>query len=128
MGKIVTAHCKNCNFNNEEMRLGGGRYSYKTYAGFPYMCEKCKDIFVGNYLSGVFGCPSCRSDKISPYNQLKQDNTSFEDEYCGDTMKKYNVFEWRAYDENGISLTSDYYKCPKCCEFTLKFQSVGCWD
>lgn len=127
MGTIVNAHCKNCNFNKEEMRLGGGRYSYKTYAGFPYMCEKCKDIFVGNYLTGVFGCSSCRSDKITPYNELQQNTARLNNEKGHDSIKNYNVFS--SNTENGqIGLTSDYYKCPKCDEFTLKFEFAGCWD
>jgi hypothetical protein len=128
MGTIIEAHCKNCNLNKEKMYLGGGMYNYQTYAGFPYMCKKCEDIFVGNYLTDVMFCSSCRADKITPYNELKQDNISFEDENGGDTMKKYTVFEWRIDNDRRICLTNDYYKCPKCDEFSLKFKSIGCWD
>ena len=143
MGKIVNVKCENCNFEKNKMYLGGSMANHDVYSGFPYFCEECKDIFVGNYKDDNLSCSVCKSKNIVLYNDKRfrivvEEKLSFWEKIFGkkeDTSisKSPTVFSW-SIDEisrkksSTFVLTNEYYKCPKCNEFSMKFEDVGLYD
>ena len=71
MGCVVNVKCENCDFEKNKMYLGGSMANHDVYSGFPYFCEECKDIFVGNYKDDNLSCSVCKSKNIVLYNDKR---------------------------------------------------------
>ena len=66
----------------------------------------------------VIVCPSCNSDNTLPYNDAQIAKNLV-----------YPAFDWLAPNgEDTLKLGRDSSLCPKCGDFTLNFDNVGCWD
>jgi hypothetical protein len=117
MGSIITARC-DCGYG-EEMYLGGGMLDFTTRCTFPLFCANCKILFKGNLFEKRIVCPECKSEGAIPYDN---------DQLCHRRGQK--VFDWRLEREIGRDpeLTDGEYMCPKCGQFTMTFEDVGCWD
>ena len=117
MGYIVDGTCKQCGYEKKEMYLCGGMLSHKTFAIFPYYCEKCGEAVA--------------------HNILEKHASS----HCGQLMVRYDaptlskqkseaprkVFSWDIGNEV-LVLTDNDYRCPKCKGYTLRWSRVGRWD
>jgi ribosomal protein L37AE/L43A len=115
LGDIIEAKCE-CGFS-AEIFVGGGKFNFKTYCGFPFYCNNCKTLYCGNYLKEEWLCKNCNSSDVLPYN-----NDSLREHTSNKVIFGWNVNEKR------FELTDDNYLCPSCHKFSLKFSSVGNWD
>ena len=114
-GDIVSAKCE-CGFETT-MKLGAGKSNYKTTCNFPYHCKDCYSLSVLNTLSDKQSCKKCFSEEVISY-----DNDSLR---AGKSSNP--VFGWNINDKS-FKLTDDFYICPQCREFKLKFTSIGNFD
>jgi hypothetical protein len=114
-GDIVSAKCE-CGFEST-MKLGAGKSNFETVCKFPFYCKACSSLIVLNTLSENLVCPKCNSELIMPY-----------DDYSLRLYKSdKSVFGWNTNDKT-YKLTDDFYFCPQCLEFKLKFKSIGNFD
>ena len=111
LGDIIEAKCE-CGFS-AEIFVGGGKFNFKTYCGFPFYCNNCKTLYCGNYLKEEWLCKNCNSSDVLPYN-----NDSLREHTSNKVIFGWNVNEKR------FELTDDNYLCPSCHKFSLKFSSV----
>ena len=137
MGEIIGAKCENCNFKKKNMYLGSGIFNCREYAAFPYYCNKCKKFFVGNYKDQNLSCPTCQSKNIILYNDpqfrltkekkpIKESLFNLEND-VKTTSKSYTIFSW-SMETSFFILTNEYYKCPKCNQFSMKFNCIALYD
>ncbi len=114
-GDIITAECE-CGFKNT-MMLGGGKLNFETVFLFPYYCTECSEMKVLNALSESHCCDKCNSGNVIPY-----DDESLRLHFSN------NVVFSRSVDTVIHILYDDFYFCPKCKEFKMKFTQTGNWD
>ena len=114
-GDVVSARCE-CGYETT-MKLGGGKANFETVCKFPFYCKSCSSLIVLNTLSENLVCSKCNSELIMSY-----ENNSLR---LGINDKP--VFDWNIGDKTYI-LTDDYYFCPQCLEFKLRFKSIGNYD
>jgi hypothetical protein len=117
MGSLLKAHCK-CGYESK-MAVGGGMTSFKTYCGFPVYCRSCKTLFQANLYGEEVRCPTCKGSQVAPYD---------DESMCEKSGKR--VFSWSAAEKLGrkLILTDGNYLCPECSNFSMHFESIGCWD
>jgi DNA-directed RNA polymerase subunit RPC12/RpoP len=114
MGTLLKGEC---GYETDNLLLGGGMHSFKTYFGFPYFCNSCRSLFVGNYLNKEQLCPECLSKETVIYSG---------DSLCHSTGK--DIFNWRIDDKKILTLTEGDYFCTNCSTFELHFGKRGAWD
>jgi len=114
-GDIVTAKCE-CGFE-QTLALGSGKANYKTVFYFPYYCTECSEMEVMNSFSENRCCDKCNSGNVIPY-----DDESLKLHFSDNV-----VFSWSVDTVTHI-LNDDFYLCPKCNEFKMKFTLTGNWD
>ena len=118
MGSIICAHC-DCGYEKFGMHLGGGMANCATYCNFPHYCQDCKILFEINIIKKKKLCPTCASDKVIAYDDVKA---------C--KSKGNIIFSWDIKDKIGreLKLTDGKYICPSCGKFNLTFLEIGNWD
>ena len=114
-GDIVTAKCE-CGFETT-MKLGGGKANFQSSCKFPFYCNACSSLVLLNTLSEKICCKKCNSENVTTY-----DNDSLRA-----NISNNPVFGWNINNKI-YSLTDDFYFCPQCREFKLRFTEVGNWD
>ena len=126
MGKIIGANCQKCGFIKENISIGCGMGNYKYFEGYPYSCNDCNDFFGGNYKDPNLCCPSCNSKNIVIYSEYKLDKEVEKPikklSFWSKLLGKKEIIRLPEFDMYG------YYKCPKCNEFTMKFNLIALWD
>lgn len=117
MGSVIVGSCE-CGFVSDEMNTGGGRFSYKTFCGFPFLCRECNSIVASNICGDSPVCKKCYSANVVRYDDkslCKKDSQS--------------VFLWRLNDNKTIlELKRDGNYCPACKQHRLVFEKIGLWD
>ena len=122
MGSIIDAKCK-CGSKKDNMFLGGGFSNFMTKASFPYYCEDCKSLFIGDRLAKKVKCKKCKSENIYPYDDKRACKRK------GREVFKWNITDCKKdKDEVVLILTDGKYICPKCGEYKLSFIDMGCFD
>ena len=117
MGYIVDGTCKQCGYKKKEMYLCGGMMNHKTFAIFPYYCEKCGKVVAHNTLEK---CPFCHCGQL----MVRYDDPTLSKQKSEGSRK---VFSWKIGNEE-LVLTDNDYLCPKCKGHTLRWSMVGLWD
>ena len=74
-------------------------------------------MFTENYLNEYHSCPTCGSTGVLPYD----------DESIRIHFSDNAVFGWNL-DNKKYVLTDDYYLCPHCLKYALRFSNAGNWD
>ena len=112
MGSQVKAICT-CGFKKEIM-IGGGMFTFNKIQYFPCLCENCQDIVQVNILEEHPSCTSCKSLKVTTYNNKQL------------IGRKGKIEVARSFDN---VLTNGSYKCPKCKNNSLHFTAGDIhWD
>jgi len=118
MGTICSAECK-CGYKTKELFLGGGMMNFETECSFPYYCQECNKLFIGNIYNKKVTCSECNSTDVVAYNKKEMISP-----FDTDIMV---ISETISFPDN-LSLTNREYFCPKCQEYHLKFSFTGMWD
>ena len=102
MGNIVATLCRSCGFENE-FRIGGGRFNYKTYCPVPAINKETLEFEQINYYEHK------KSDKYLFYSDsvLKGENKN------NRTINNFDLY----FNEEG-----NY--CPSCKNKTLAFRTI----
>ncbi len=117
MGTIFNAHCT-CGYKKQGLFLFQGRMEAFCTCDFPFYCESCKTLFIGNLLDDDLCCPDCGEDTVY----------SYEDQRAGFRGEKES-FSWHVMEiEREVKLNEAGNLCPQCGKFSLAFEDVGCWD
>lgn len=111
MGSQVIAICQ-CGLN-KKILIGGGKLNHRYISYFPCLCKDCKDVVQVNLKDQELTCPDCNKQNLSPCNNQNLIGIIGRNEVA------------RSF--NNI-LTDGTYKCPKCNEMTLHFESGILWD
>ncbi|MCX6157601.1 MAG: hypothetical protein NTY74_06465 [Ignavibacteriae bacterium] len=114
-GNIVSAKC-DCGFKTS-MALGGGKMNFETVCIFPFYCKDCSSLIELNTFNEKYFCEKCNSENVMCY-----DNDSLRAH-----KSDISVFGWNL-DRKSYVLKDDFYLCPQCKEFKLKFKSIGFFD
>ena len=117
MGYIVDGTCKQCGYEKKEMYLCGGMLSHKTFAIFPYYCEKCGEVVTHNTLEK---CLFCHCGQL----MVRYDDPTLSKQK---SEAPHKVVSWDIGNEE-LVLTDNDYLCPKCKEYALRWSRVGLWD
>lgn len=102
MANSYKASC-NCGFQRPVL-TGRTKESFQTEAFFPFYCKHCGLISV-NTAAPHHLCPKCKSVDIKPYGDKE---TSIDNKW-----KVVQCFDYEAPTKGNL--------CPKCAEFTLRF-------
>ena len=105
MGSIHKAHCP-CGYE-KTIYVGGVRRTFLENSKYPHYCTDCGLVEV-NVCKTPLQCPSCGSSGILPYGHKKISK-----------YKKKDALVLQLWDN---SAQMDGNLCPKCNQFTLKFE------
>lgn len=112
MGSQVLAICE-CGVN-KIINVGGGMRTFREIQHFPFKCNKCNDVVESNILGKPPRCSKCGSIDIVPYNDPSL------------MVKKGEDIVAQSFD---LKLNDGIYKCARCNQDSLKFESTGLlWD
>ncbi len=118
MGTLITTVCESCGYRKDNMALFGGMIGFLDTCMIPYYCESCNTLFEGNMLEDDIFCPECGKDNTFSYEDAR---TGFKEDKT--------LFSWFVHKfEREVKLNEEGNLCPKCANFTLKFEDVGNWD
>lgn len=101
--------------------VGGGMIDFQKSVKIPFSCYDCGTINIRNIYSPLIKCSKCRKDLLM-YGKIVYNIDS--EEYLN------SVFDWRfeINERKGYVIMNENYKCSKCKEISLKFESAGMWD
>ncbi len=117
MGTIFNAHCT-CGYRKENLFLFQGMMEAYTNCEFPFYCESCKSLFIGNLLDDDVLCTDCGKNNVF----------SYEDQRAGFSGEKES-YSWHVMEiEREAKLNEEGNLCPQCGEFSLAFEDAGRWD
>lgn len=119
MGSKVKAICE-CGFSKESL-IGGGMSTFTFECFFPCLCKNCNTLVQVNLLENIPKCPKCKDENIIAY-----DNALL----IGDKGNQV-VESWCVQNkiDRELILTNGTYKCPKCKNKSLHFESgMLFWD
>jgi Zn finger protein HypA/HybF involved in hydrogenase expression len=119
MGSQVISIC-NCGLK-KEILIGGGMSTFTFECFFPCLCENCSDVVQVNLLELNPKCPECDGEDIISY-----DNALLIGEKGNQVVES-----WCVQDkiDRELILTNGNYKCPKCKNESLHFESgMLFWD
>lgn len=113
----VDAHCFSCGYDTLLM-IGSLLSSHDVYLAGPVCCGSCKAITTANYKGTELTCEVCKSSNVSPMRDSAN--------WLGDD--EHDVGVWVGLllrtpgprDNDHLDLPG-HFKCPKCCEFELRF-------
>ena len=101
--------------------IENGRIKAVLYVGDEYQL-----LPVDNHKDPNLCCPSCNSKNIVIYSEYKLDKEVEKPikklSFWSKLLGKKEIIRLPEFDMYG------YYKCPKCNEFTMKFNLIALWD
>jgi len=115
MGILLMATCE-CGFK-EELNVDRGKIVKGPTCLAPALCTKCNHFQSLNYAKKKVECSKCKAEvKFYNDNSLQKPNL------------KADLIQWGMDLKKRFVLPNADYKCPKCGQFSLKFNHVGYFD
>ena len=119
MGLVLEATCP-CGYEGRAS-LGGGMADRGRGCPVPALCTMCVSVVTAEVTDEDPRCPQCGGIAI-PYDRLADTET-------GESSDRHPTFDWNRSDGWSFTLSgADRYLCPQCCEATMTFRELICFD
>jgi len=99
----------------------------EPYDFYPATCLNCEYFDVLNYNEKGQKCKKC-GESMTFYDDMRlyQAIPRFDEDALKEG-KIVPVYEGFNIDKTTM-LSLQYYRCPRCCEYNLRFEQTGLWD
>lgn len=113
MGSVIKGTCANCGYGTKDLYYGAGFRNFNTCCNYPVLDKVKREIKMGNIMA--------REEVI----RKNPDLVFYDDEEMSESkiQNRDCYHEWGEY-----RLYNEGYICPKCNQFSLGFDTTGCYD
>ena len=125
MGMLVQVLC-HCGYYDSELTLAVGSGFKGIEAeqeGIPACCEVCHEVVLAAD-SHSPECPRC-GNRVALYSDFTMYSSDFPH---GDPSGPEPVAVRLRYTGKVVTLPGEFYKCPRCGEYRMRFYQAGNWD